>query len=60
MPKKSANGTPMMLMNPHLPWPDWYTYYEVPLNGPGMNFYGGSQLGFPVLRFVFTDHIGFT
>ncbi len=60
MPKKSANGTPMMLMNPHLPWQDWYTYYEVHLNGPGMNFYGASQIGFPVLRFVFTDHIGFT
>jgi acyl-homoserine-lactone acylase len=60
MPKKSANGTPMMLMNPHLPWQDWYTYYEVHLNGPGINLYGGSQVGFPVLRFVFSDYLGFT
>jgi len=60
MPKKSEKGTPMMLMNPHLPWQDWYTYYEVHLNGPGMNLYGASQVGFPVLRFVFSDYLGFT
>jgi acyl-homoserine-lactone acylase len=59
-PKKSANGTPMLLMNPHLPWQDWYTYYEIHLNGPGMNLYGASQVGFPVLRFAFSDHLGFT
>lgn len=60
MPKKSANGSPMMLMNPHLPWQDWYTYYEIHLNGPGQNLYGASQIGFPVLRFVFSDYLGFT
>ncbi|MBZ2184298.1 MAG: penicillin acylase family protein [Bryobacter sp.] len=60
MPKKSAAGTPMLLMNPHLPWQDWYTYCEVHLNGPGMNLYGASQVGFPVLRFVFSDYLGFT
>ncbi|MBM3758743.1 MAG: acylase [Acidobacteria bacterium] len=60
MPKKSADGTPMMLMNPHLPWQDWYTYYEIHLNGPGANLYGASQIGFPVLRFVFSDYLGFT
>ncbi len=59
-PAKSAKGTPMMIMNPHLPWQDWYTYYEAHLNAPGMNLYGASQIGFPVLRFVFTDYLGFT
>jgi acyl-homoserine-lactone acylase len=59
-PKKSAHGTPMLLMNPHLPWQDWYTYYEIHLNGPGMNLYGASQIGFPMLRFMFSDHLGFT
>ena len=59
-PKKSASGKTMMIMNPHLPWQDWYTYYEVHLNGPGMNLYGASQVGFPVLRFVFSDYLGFT
>ncbi len=60
MPKKSANSTPMMLMNPHLPWQDWYTYYEIQLTAPGMNLYGASQIGFPVLRFAFSDYVGFT
>lgn len=60
MPAKSEKKTPMLLMNPHLPWQDWYTYYEVHLNAPGMNLYGASQIGFPVLRFVFSDYIGFT
>lgn len=59
-PKRSASGKTLMLMNPHLPWQDWYTYYEVHLNAPGLNLYGASQIGFPVLRFVFSDYLGFT
>ncbi|MEO8657226.1 MAG: acylase [Bryobacteraceae bacterium] len=59
-PKRTASGKTMMVMNPHLPWQDWYTYYEVHLNAPGMNLYGASQIGFPMLRFVFTDYLGFT
>ncbi len=59
-PAKSASGRTMMIMNPHLPWRDWFTYYEIQLVAPGMNLYGASQIGFPVLRFVFTDYLGFT
>lgn len=59
-PKRTAGGHTLMVMNPHLPWQDWYTYYEIHLNAPGMNLYGASQVGFPVLRFVFTDYLGFT
>ena len=59
-PKKSASGNTMMIMNPHLPWQDWYTYYEAHLNAPGVNLYGGSQVGFPVLRFSMSDYVAFT
>ncbi len=59
-PLKSASGRPMILMNPHLPWQDWYTYYEIHLNAPGLNLYGASQVGFPVLRFLLSDHLAFT
>ncbi len=59
-PAKSASGKTMMVMNPHLPWRDWFTYYETHLNAPGINLYGASQIGFPVLRFVFSDYLGFT
>jgi acyl-homoserine-lactone acylase len=48
-------------MNPHLPWPTgWSTYYEIQLQGPGVDLYGASQIGLPVLRFVFSDYLGFT
>jgi acyl-homoserine-lactone acylase len=48
-------------MNPHLPWaPGWSTYYEIQLTGPGVNLYGATQVGLPVLRFVFSDYLGFT
>jgi acyl-homoserine-lactone acylase len=59
-PSHTAGGHTLMLMNPHLPWMDWYTYYEAHLVAPGLNLYGASQIGFPVLRFVFTDYLGFT
>jgi acyl-homoserine-lactone acylase len=59
-PKKSASGRAMILMNPHLPWRDWYTYYEIDLNAPGIHLYGASQVGFPMLRFVFSDYLAFT
>ena len=58
-PKKSANGNTMLLGNPHLAWQDLSTYYEIHLKAPGVELYGASQVGFPVLRFVFSDYLGF-
>ncbi len=60
-PDRSANGHAMMLMNPHLPWETgWSTYYEIQLTAPGVDLYGASQIGLPVLRFMFSDYLGFT
>lgn len=61
-PKRTADGKALLLMNPHLPWGDWSTYYESHLTVPslGINLSGASQIGFPVLRFVFSDYLGFT
>lgn len=61
-PTRSASGKSLLLMNPHLPFGDWYTYYETHLVAPaaGINLYGSSQIGFPMLRFVFSDFLGFT
>ena len=58
-PARTGGGT-LLLMNPHLPWRDWYTYYETHLVAPGINLYGASQIGFPVLRFCFSATHGFT
>ncbi len=61
MPRKSASGNTMLLANPHLPWaPSYYTYMEVDLNSPGFHAYGATQVGLPVLRFMFNDRMGFT
>lgn len=60
-PSRSASGHAMLLMNPHLPWaPGWSTYYEIQLTAPGIDLYGATQVGLPVLRFVFSDYVGFT
>ncbi|WP_263408877.1 penicillin acylase family protein [Terriglobus tenax] len=60
-PVKSANGHPMLLMNPHLGWaPSYQTYFEAQLSAPGIDMYGATQVGFPVLRFCFTDDHGIT
>jgi acyl-homoserine-lactone acylase len=60
-PSRSASGHAMLLMNPHLPWASgWSTYYEIQLSAPGIDLYGATQVGLPVLRFVFSDYLGFT
>ncbi len=60
-PSKSANGHPLLLMNPHLGWaPSYQTYFEAQLSAPGIDMYGTTQVGFPILRFCFTDDHGLT
>lgn len=60
-PAKSASGKTLLLANPHLPWaPGYYSYYEAQLQGPGIDVYGATQVGLPVLRFAFNVQLGFT
>lgn len=59
-PARSASGHTLLLMNPHLPFADWFTYYEAQIVTPEFSLYGSSQIGFPMLRFVFSDFLGFT
>lgn len=58
-PAHTADGKAMLLGNPHLAWGDWQTYYEIHLMAPGIDLYGASQVGFPVLRFMFSQYLGF-
>jgi acyl-homoserine-lactone acylase len=60
-PSKSASGNTMVVSNPHLPWPTGYfTYYEAQLEGPGIDMYGATQVGLPILRFCFNNEHSFT
>lgn len=60
-PRKSASGHAILLMNPHLPWAvGYFRYYEAQLEGPGIDMYGATQVGLPVLRFCFNHDVAFT
>jgi acyl-homoserine-lactone acylase len=59
-PSHTTSGHAMMLLNPHLAWGGEQTYFEVHLTAPGINLYGATQIGVPVLRFVFTDQLAIT
>ena len=58
-PSHTAAGKTLLLGNPHLAWSDWQTYYEIQLVAPGIDLYGASQVGFPVLRFLYNGYLGF-
>lgn len=60
-PTKTTDGHAMLLSNPHLAWaPSFMTYYEAHLTAPGIDMYGATQVGFPVLRFCFNEDHGLT
>jgi len=58
-PNRTASGSTMLLTNPHLPWTDYFTYFEAHINGPGTNAYGISRIGFPVLTMAFNTQAGY-
>jgi acyl-homoserine-lactone acylase len=59
-PDRSANGHAMLLANPHLPWADMYLWYEAQLSAPGIDAYGATLLGMPVLGIAFNDYLGWS
>jgi acyl-homoserine-lactone acylase len=59
-PRHSASGHAMLLMNPHLAWAGETTYFEAELIAPGINLYGATQVGLPVMRFCLSDYLAIT
>jgi acyl-homoserine-lactone acylase len=59
-PSHSATGNAMLLANPHLPWSDLFLWFESQLTAPGINAYGASLVGIPVLTIAFNDSLGWT
>ncbi|MBD2197729.1 MULTISPECIES: acylase [Calothrix] len=59
-PKHSASGKAMLLANPHLFWSDLFLWYEAQITAPGMNAYGATLVGIPVLAIAFNDSLGWT
>jgi len=59
-PARAADGNAMLLANPHLPWSDLFLWYEAQLTAPGIDAYGASLVGIPVLNIAFNDFLGWT
>ena len=59
-PKRSAGRKAMLLANPHLPWSDFFLFYEAQLTSPGVNAYGATLVGLPILAIAFNDHLGWS
>jgi acyl-homoserine-lactone acylase len=59
-PSHSASGHAMLLANPHLPWSDFFLWYEAQLTAPDMDAYGATLVGTPVLEIAFNNFLGWT
>lgn len=59
-PVHTASGNALLLANPHLPWSDLFTWFEIQLTGPSIDAYGATLVGTPFLGIAFNDHLGWT
>ncbi|HEY7544358.1 MAG TPA: acylase [Blastocatellia bacterium] len=59
-PARSASRHAMLLANPHLDWEDLFLFYEAQLTAPGVNAYGATLVGFPVMGIAFNDYLGWS
>ena len=62
-PSHSESGNAMLMANPHVPWDvDLVLLYEAQLVSPGagVDAYGATLIGIPVLTFAFNDTLGWT
>lgn len=59
-PTRAAAGNAMLLANPHLSWSGISLFYEAHLVAPGVDMYGATLIGLPVLVTAFNDSLGWT
>lgn len=55
---KSASKKAMLLTNPHLPWSDYFLWFEAHMNTKGFNAYGIALVGMPSLSMAFNNNLG--
>ena len=58
--KRSASGHTLLLANPHLPWNGLFVFFESHWNAPGLNGYGATLVGMPVMAIAFNQNLGWT
>lgn len=59
-PSHSTSGNALLLVNPHLPWGGFLTWFEAHLVTPEMDMTGATLVGVPVLALGFNEHLGWT
>lgn len=59
-PARTAAGNALLLANPHLPWGDLFTWFEVQLQGGGIDAYGVTLVGLPLISVGFNQRLGWT
>jgi acyl-homoserine-lactone acylase len=59
-PKRSASGHALLLANPHLPWSDFFTWFEAQIQAPGFEAYGVALVGQAFPGIAFNDRVGWT
>jgi acyl-homoserine-lactone acylase len=59
-PARSTSGNAMLLANPHLPWSDFFLWFENQLAGPDFDAYGATLVGMPLITIGFNEHLGWT
>ena len=59
-PSKSLSGKAMLVSNSHLPWNDFFLWFEAHLNSHDINAYGTALVGMPVLAIAFNNNLGWT
>jgi acyl-homoserine-lactone acylase len=59
-PARARKGKAMLLANPHLPWSDYFLFYEAQLTAPGVDAYGATLIGFPILGIAFNSNLGWS
>jgi acyl-homoserine-lactone acylase len=57
---KSANGNSMLLANPHLPWEDFWMFFEAQLITSENDLYGAALVGLPTIAIGFNKNLGWT
>lgn len=55
---KSATKNAMLLTNPHLPWSDYFLWFEAHMNTKDFNAYGIALVGMPSFSMAFNNNLG--
>lgn len=57
---KTISGNSMLLANPHLPWEDFWLFFEAHLITEDNDLYGATLVGMPTIGIGFNKYMGWT